>query len=404
MPSQRSRTPTLTEDLAAIERQLSDRQIRRHGDVSSLRKRRRLVGMALGILFACVATLAWDGFNQKSCERTATIQILQAPVQVWSAGARSWSMATNMTQVGRGDTVRTGPGASALLTSADGTIIKMAPGTVVSIETWGYSRQTGGRRRALQLYTGRIWLNAPPAASADSYFDIRTSSARITTQDAQISVLTQGSTSLSVETGAALLTARGVMQRTKVSSGEAVVANGSAEEAPTPFPMPSTEAQLWHAQLSQPGPAGLAPGADGRRALVNFEEQWLVRPIAILSSAAHIKSLSGDDEDAAGDANGYTPGAYQMAMAAARRLRSAMELSSGSGESYPASVGLTDLSGMSMGPEMKQVVLESIAQHQLVAYQRLGGRYKMYIRARRPSDALILITPDSIVVVPDVQL
>ena len=435
MPSKKS-APTLHDDLMAIKKKQGDalRDRRRLSD-APIRQRKLLlaaVGLGLVVLIGLCCSAAKTMDLEKFVEIAALLQPawLSRPAVV---NARS-SVLTEVAQlhepVMSGDTIRTGEGGGAHLEFPDQTMIKLGPLTTFYVRYNSYSKRTGGRRRGFFLWGGRVWCRVSKFVSGESDFTIDTPTAVAGVRGTRFSVmvyhntgnpnLPDGATYISVEDGEVRVAAKGVPQHTLLKAGQEATVFPAMRTPPVPRLISPAESGVWQSQATgRLGTLGnvLADPTDPTKfKVMDFEEQIVGRPLALVASMAHIDSLSGEKEDESlpmatanmpgggGAASFSDKAAYVKAQTAARALQIAMENSYDAANGYPETIGLSDLTNVNISHDRIGVILGNIDEGRIQKYQRLRGKYILDIRAKQPSGVLIEITPDSIKTMGDVNL
>jgi hypothetical protein len=232
-----------------------------------MRKAAVLLIVVLGVFVIIGAFLMQSMFI---LQRVAGVSAVQGQVSVKLHDAADFAPLGTRQRVGSGDTIRTGPGSSVDLNWVDGTRIRLASDTTMTVRSCQINQSSGTETSLFDLSIGKIWVRVLKLLSQKSKFEVHTPTATAGVRGTIFSVQVDGSgkTSVSVDEGAvAVSPARaGTSTASEVQAKQAfdVGADSNARD------MNRAELEAWQAandikgplvKLSEPAEgAGCQPG------------------------------------------------------------------------------------------------------------------------------------------------
>jgi len=164
-------------------------------------------------------------------ERIAFVSDVQGAVQVRAPDARDFTPLTREARVQAGSVLRTGAGGEVQIGWADGTRVRVAPNSVLTILKCRLDKRSGRSVSLLQLDAGKIWTRVIRSLQAQSKFEVCTPTATAGVRGTTFSVEVQpgGGTVVSVWEGTVEATTDG--QAVAVEGGTEVTLQGASPEA-----------------------------------------------------------------------------------------------------------------------------------------------------------------------------
>ncbi|MCW3096350.1 MAG: iron dicitrate transport regulator FecR [Chthonomonadaceae bacterium] len=384
-------------DMLAVKRRVAAARRERTRLERAPARRLKALCLVAAVGLAALMGLMYDGDQNAQAEKYAEIAAVLKPTSLYHPATKKKAVAELHQAVLSADEVMTGKTGAAHIRFPDETIIKIGQNADFKVLYNTYVRTEGARKRAFSLSVGRIWTRVSTFLSDSSEFKIETPTAQAAVRGTRFSVHVSknGATYISVYEGKVdVLVKRLGPPAISVLPGQELTVNPAAKQLPGVVAMRASEKKLWKSQQTD------ALGADAdvlaepknkvRHALIDFEEQYVLRLTAHLAEKAHFNRLAGhaaDDPDRA---------AYAHALHAARALQTAIVAADDSVTGYPSEIGLTDLQGLGADPSTVASVIDNIDGRRLLKYEKTPDGFRARIRAKAPSDAVIEIRQDTI--------
>ena len=384
-------------DMLVVKRRVLAAKRERHRLEKAPEKRRKALFILAVAALTALLGLMYDGDQNAQAEKYAEIAALLKPTALYRPATKKKSDAELHETVLSEDEVLTGMKAAAHIRFPDETVTKIGPNAQFKVLYNTYIRTEGARRRGFSLSVGRIWTRVSKFLSGSSEFKIETPTAQAAVRGTRFSVLVRknGATYISVYEGKVdVLVKRLGPPAISVLAGQEITVDPAAKLTPVAVAMTASEKQVWKTQQTDalgPQTDVLAePTNNFRHAMVNFEEQFILRLTARLAEKVHLNRLAGhaeDDQDRA---------AYVRALHAARALQTAIASADDASTGYPADIGLADLQGLGADAATVSSILDNIDGARLIKYEKTTDGFRAQMRAKSPSNALIEVRHDTI--------
>jgi hypothetical protein len=189
----------------------------------------------VALVFACVRVEAAGAMVRLSS--------VKGDVTVQAQESGEWAAAADGTMLGQGASLRTGPGAEALVNWGAGHVVKVYQLSIVKIENLTDPDAAGGSKSQISLGKGKIVAKVEKLKTTDSTFTVRTPTAvagvRGTAFECAISPETN-QVSVSVMEGSVFVMV-GDVESIIEQGFETLIAPGEAPAAPTEIPVEKME-------------------------------------------------------------------------------------------------------------------------------------------------------------------
>lgn len=384
-------------DMLAVQRRVAAAKRERTRLEQAPARRRKALLILAGITGIALLGLMYDGDQNAQAEKTAEIAALLKPTALYRPANKKKTEAHLHDVVLSQDEVLTGKKAEAHVRFPDETVIKIGANSRFKVLYNTYIRAEGARKRGFSLEFGRIWTRVSKFLNSNSEFKVETPTAQAAVRGTRFSVKVaqNGATYVSVYEGQVDVLVKSLsLPPIPVRAGQEITVEPGAKRPPTALAMRAVEKQQWKTQqtdaLGAQTDVLAEPPNKLRHAMINFEEQYLMRPAANLAAKVHFKRLADKPEEDPDKA------AYARALQAARALQTAITAADDATTGYPGEVGLKDLNGLGADRATVASILDNIADSRLVSYERTTDGFRARIKARAPSDALIEVRQDTI--------
>ena len=226
-----------------------------------MRKAAVLLIVVLGVFVVVGIVLVQSMFV---LQRVAAISAVTGDVSVKTHNAADFTPVGTRQRVGSGDTLKTGPQSSVDLNWVDGTRIRLAPNTTMTVRSCQINQSSGAETSLFDLGIGKIWVRVLKLLSQKSKFEVHTPTATAGVRGTIFSVQVDaaGKTSVSVDEGAVAVNpaASGTAGASEVKANQALdLATGASVHE-----MSGVELEAWQAANDIKGPlVELAQPAEG---------------------------------------------------------------------------------------------------------------------------------------------
>lgn len=387
----------MVRDMLAVKRRVADAKRERNRlERIPARRRKALFFLAAASLTGLLG-LMYDGDRNAQAEKYAEIAALLKPTALYRPATKKKTDAHLHDTVLSQDEVMTGKKAAAHIRFPDETVIKIGANSNFKVLYNTYIRTEGARKRGFSLSAGRIWTRVSKFLSGSSEFKVETPTAQAAVRGTRFSVKVtkSGATYISVYEGKVDVQVKYLnIPPIPIRAGQEITVDPAIKKTPSALAMRAAEKQQWKDQqkdsLGAPTDVLAEPQNKFRHAMINFEEQYIMRPVAHLAEKVHLNHLAGHTEDDQDKA------AYARALHAARALQTAIASADDSTNGYPSEIGLTDLNGLGADAPTVSSILDNIEGGKLLHYEKTNDGFVARIRAKAPSGALIEIRQDTI--------
>jgi FecR-like protein len=217
------------------------------GGFNALRMQPRLAISSLAIAILLIATTVFLQNDVANCPLLAaecTLSVLSGESTVQTAVEAEPVPARDGMELGAGSIITTGPDASAVLTFANGSTLKLEPATTVLVETLAADSQGNINDIVLKQDSGETWSNVAKVTEGSRYI-ILTPSATAEVMGTQFvtGVDKTGNTIVQTAEGEVNVSSGG--QTVPVSAGrQGMVSSGQAPQASAPIAPPQNSLQI----------------------------------------------------------------------------------------------------------------------------------------------------------------